>query len=45
MNRREFMAACAGAAGMAALPVQLLAQDLPQKLHSDRIKLGPKQVS
>ncbi len=43
MNRRQFFTACAGAAGIAVLPNQLFALDAP-RLHSDRIKLGPKQV-
>lgn len=43
MNRRQFFTSCAGAAGMAVLPKHLLALDTP-RLHSDRVKLGPKQI-
>ncbi len=43
MNRRQFFTACAGAAGVAVLPKHLFASDSP-RLHSDLIKLGPKQI-
>jgi len=43
MNRRQFMTACAGAAGLAAFPRHLYAQSKPLS-HADRIKLGPKQI-
>ena len=45
MNRRQFITRCAGAAGAIMLPYQMqAAASAPVKLHSDRIKLGPKQV-
>ncbi len=43
MNRRQFMAACAGAAAVAAFPRHLYAQE-KTLTHADRVKLGPKGV-
>ena len=43
MNRRQFITACAGAAGVAAFPRHLYAQDKALS-HSDRIKIGPKGI-
>jgi aryl-alcohol dehydrogenase-like predicted oxidoreductase len=45
MNRRQFITSCAGAAGALVLPNHLhAAGGSTAKLHSDRVKLGPRQV-
>ena len=43
MNRRQFMTACAGAAGLAMMPRQIMALDTP-RLHSDMVILGPQKI-
>lgn len=45
MNRRQFISTCAGAAGVALISREMqAATGGPVKLHSDRVKLGPRQV-